>query len=52
MAAWLQPQGLTLASCARSWFYSDSINDLPLLQAVTDAVVVTPDKRLRAEAGK
>ncbi len=50
VAAWLQPQGLTLASCARSWFYSDSINDLPLLQAVTDAVVVTPDKRLRAEA--
>lgn len=50
VAAWLQPHGLTLADCHRSWFYSDSINDLPLLQAVTDPVVVTPDKRLRAEA--
>ena len=50
VAAWLQPQGLTLADCARTWFYSDSINDLPLLEAVTDPVVVTPDARLRAEA--
>lgn len=50
VAAWLQPQGLTLADCQRSWFYSDSINDLPLLQAVSDPVVVTPDARLRAEA--
>lgn len=30
--------------------YSDSINDLPLLQAVNRAVVVDPDPQLRAEA--
>ena len=30
--------------------YSDSINDLPLLQAVNQAVAVNPDARLQAEA--
>ena len=34
----------------RSWFYSDSANDLPLLQAVSDPVAVSPDARLRAHA--
>lgn len=33
-----------------SYFYSDSINDLPLLQAVTHPVVVDGDERLTAEA--
>ncbi|WP_237057237.1 HAD family hydrolase [Microbulbifer sediminum] len=32
------------------WFYSDSINDLPLLQRVEHPVAVDPDDRLRAEA--
>lgn len=32
------------------WFYSDSINDLPLLQRVEHPVAVDPDARLRAEA--
>jgi HAD superfamily hydrolase (TIGR01490 family) len=35
---------------AQSFFYSDSINDLPLLEAVTDPVAVRPDPRLRAHA--
>jgi HAD superfamily hydrolase (TIGR01490 family) len=48
--AWLAQRGLTLATCERSWFYSDSINDLPLLEAVTDPVVVHPDTRLQAVA--
>jgi len=34
----------------RSFFYSDSINDLPLLEAVTDPVAVRPDDALRARA--
>jgi HAD superfamily hydrolase (TIGR01490 family) len=34
----------------RSWFYSDSISDLPLLNAVTDPVAVCPDARLRDHA--
>lgn len=33
-----------------SHFYSDSINDLPLLQAVDHPVAVDPDPRLRAHA--
>ncbi|MEE2730078.1 MAG: HAD family hydrolase [Pseudomonadota bacterium] len=37
-------------SLDNSWFYSDSINDLPLLQAVTHPVVVDGDERLCAEA--
>ncbi|SDK01071.1 HAD family hydrolase [Microbulbifer yueqingensis] len=32
------------------WFYSDSINDLPLLERVEHPVAVDPDARLRAEA--
>lgn len=34
------------------WFYSDSINDMPLLQAVEHPVVVDPDQYLRLEAEK
>ena len=33
-----------------SWFYSDSISDLPLLEAVSQPVAVRPDDRLRAHA--
>lgn len=33
-----------------SYFYSDSINDLPLLKAVSHPVAVDPDERLRNEA--
>ena len=42
--------GYTLQTVGRSWFYSDSANDLPLLEAVSDPVAVTPDARLRAHA--
>ncbi|SHF86539.1 HAD-superfamily subfamily IB hydrolase, TIGR01490 [Microbulbifer donghaiensis] len=35
---------------SEKWFYSDSINDLPLLQQVEHPVAVDPDARLRAEA--
>lgn len=34
----------------RSWFYSDSINDLPLLEYVDKAVVVNGDKELLRHA--
>jgi HAD superfamily hydrolase (TIGR01490 family) len=33
-----------------SWFYSDSLNDLPLLERVTHPVAVDPDATLRAHA--
>ena len=35
---------------AESYFYSDSINDLPLLQKVTYPVVVNPDSKLKQHA--
>jgi len=34
----------------RTWFYSDSLNDLPLLEQVTDPVAVDPDPTLAREA--
>jgi HAD superfamily hydrolase (TIGR01490 family) len=50
LEAWLAREGRTLASFERSWFYSDSLNDLPLLERVTDPVAVDPDDTLRAHA--
>ena len=48
--AWLESLGLYLGSFDRSWFYSDSRNDLPLLLRVSNPVAVDPDAVLRAEA--
>lgn len=48
--AWLESLGLYMGSFERSWFYSDSHNDLPLLSRVTDPVAVDPDDTLRAHA--
>jgi HAD superfamily hydrolase (TIGR01490 family) len=50
LVAWLADRNLPDASLVDAVFYSDSINDLPLLEAVGHAVVVGPDARLRAEA--
>ncbi len=47
---WLAARGQTLKSFAQSWFYSDSLNDLPLLMRVTHPVAVDPDPMLRAHA--
>ena len=38
------------AKAADTWFYSDSHNDLPLLETVGHPVAVDPDGRLRAHA--
>ncbi|MDG9886493.1 HAD family hydrolase [Pseudomonas sp. GD04058] len=46
---WLEENGLTLEG---SYFYSDSMNDLPLLEQVDNPVAVDPDPNLRAEAEK
>lgn len=48
--AWLARRGTGWADLGRSWFYSDSVNDLPLLEAVSDPVAVDPDARLLAIA--
>ena len=44
--AWLESHGLWLGSFERSWFYSDSHNDLPLLEKVTNPVAVDADATL------
>jgi len=48
--AWLAARGETLQSYEKSVFYSDSHNDLPLLEIVSHPVAVDPDDRLRAHA--
>lgn len=50
LRTWLKQRGAALADYPESWFYSDSINDLPLLLHVTRPVVVDPDPRLAVEA--
>lgn len=48
--AWLTEHGLTWASFTETWFYSDSLNDLPLLAKVTHPVAVDPDQTLMEAA--
>jgi len=47
--SWLSAQGLDWADVDSS-FYSDSINDLPLLERVNNPVATNPDEPLRAIA--
>ncbi len=51
---WLMQQGpggpTDLDGFERSWFYSDSTSDLPLLNVVSDPVAVRPDAHLRQHA--
>jgi HAD superfamily hydrolase (TIGR01490 family) len=49
---WLREQGIQLKSFEESWFFSDSLNDLPLLERVTHPVAVDPDETLQAHARK
>lgn len=44
---WLASRDITLAG---AWFYSDSHNDLPLLELVDNPVAVDPDDTLHARA--
>ncbi len=44
---WLADNGADLSD---SWFYSDSHNDIPLLERVDNPVAVDPDEKLRAHA--
>lgn len=43
---WLAARGKSLSDFPESWFYSDSVNDLPLLERVTHPVAVDADPRL------
>jgi HAD superfamily hydrolase (TIGR01490 family) len=46
---WATTHGIDLS---RSYFYSDSYNDLPMLARVGTAIAVNPDARLRRHAKK
>ena len=47
---WLLEQGHTLTDFERSVFYSDSTNDLPLLEVVSEPVATNPSPALEAIA--
>jgi len=49
LEAWMQARGLDWGQ-VHTTFYSDSINDLPLLEKANVAVAANPDPRLRAIA--
>lgn len=48
--AWLKQRGASWEGVEESWFYSDSLNDLPLLARVSNPVAVDPDPTLKAHA--
>lgn len=47
--AWLKERGLDWHS-VNTVFYSDSVNDIPLMEKASEAVATNPDDRLRAHA--
>ncbi len=49
---WLADLGHQRDDFERIWFYSDSINDLPLMEIVSDPVATNPCPQLRAHAQK
>ena len=50
LESWMEQRGWSWESFADSWFYSDSLNDLPLLAKVKNPVAVDPDATLRKHA--
>jgi HAD superfamily hydrolase (TIGR01490 family) len=48
--AWLAKRGQKLEDFERSYFYSDSQNDIPLMSIVTHPVATNPNARLTAHA--
>lgn len=50
LESWMAQHGWSWNSFDDSWFYSDSLNDLPLLGKVKNPVAVDPDATLRAHA--
>lgn len=48
--AWLESMAMDLSSFEKTWFYSDSANDIPLLEKVNSPVAVDPCVALRLRA--
>ena len=47
---WLEEHDLEWNMFEETWFYSDSLNDLPLLEIVSHPVAVDPDETLKEHA--
>lgn len=50
LKAWMDEHGLDWDAVQETWFYSDSLNDLPLLSIVSHPVAVDPDETLKEHA--
>tara|TARA_B100000035_G_scaffold315452_1_gene336370 strand:- start:4022 stop:4684 length:663 start_codon:yes stop_codon:yes gene_type:complete len=50
LLSWLSDRNLSMDSFEKIFFYSDSRNDIPLLEKVTNPVATNPDKILLAKA--
>ena len=49
---WMKSKNLEWKSFKKSYFYSDSINDLPLLELVNKPIAINPDPKLKSMAKK
>jgi HAD superfamily hydrolase (TIGR01490 family) len=50
LKSWMAEHGIGWESVGETWFYSDSLNDLPLLSLVSHPVAVDPDETLKEHA--
>jgi HAD superfamily hydrolase (TIGR01490 family) len=50
LKTWLVEHGIEWSAFRETWFYSDSLNDLPLLTMVSHPVAVDPDETLKEHA--
>ena len=52
LKSWMAEHGIEWEMLTETWFYSDSLNDLPLLSIVSHPVAVDPDETLKEHALK
>lgn len=50
--SWLEKRGLIFEELEKTFFYSDSMNDIPLLEKVSNPVAANPDEILEKKATK
>ena len=50
LKSWMAEHGIEWEKLGETWFYSDSLNDLPLLSLVSHPVAVDPDETLKEHA--
>ena len=52
LMSWMAEHSISWEALEETWFYSDSLNDLPLLSLVSHPVAVDPDETLKEHALK